>query len=108
MTGENLNGDLIDARFLLPLEEAGADGETRLRDHAGFEFRQEEGKVFVDGLSFCGPAEQLGIDWDWEVVEIEEAADRTLKELFYIPVLMLVALIYPLQMRRKTRLEQGA
>ena len=108
MTGENLNGDLIDARFLLPLAEAGADGETRLRDHAGIEFRQEEGKVFVDGLAFGGPAEQLGIDWDWEVVEIEQAADRPPKELFYIPALLLVALIYLLQMRRKTRLEQGA
>ena len=71
MTGENLNGDLIDARFLLPLEEAGVDGETRLRDHAGIEFRQDAGIVFVDGLAFGGHAEQLGIDWDWEVVEIE-------------------------------------
>jgi TRAP transporter 4TM/12TM fusion protein len=103
MTGENLNGDLIDARFLLPLAEAGTDGETRLRDHAGIEFRQEEGKVFVDGLAFGGPAEQLGIDWDWEVVEIEQAADRPPKELFYIPALLLVACIYLLQIRRKAR-----
>jgi len=103
LTGENLNGDLIDARFLLPLEEAGTDGETRLRDHAGIEFRQEEGKVFIDGLAFGGPAEQLGIDWDWEVVEIEQAADRPPKELFYIPALLLVACIYLLQIRRKAR-----
>ena len=46
--------------------------------------------------------------WDWEVVEIEQAADRPPKELFFIPALLLVALIYLLQMRRKTRLEQGA
>ena len=32
--------------------------------------------MFVDGLAFGGPAEQLGIDWDWEVVQIEQAADR--------------------------------
>ena len=70
------------ARFLLPLEGAGADGETRLRDHAGIEFRQEEGKVFVDGLAFGRPAEQLGIDWDWEVVKIEQAADRQQKSCF--------------------------
>ena len=103
LTGENLNGDLIDARFLLPLAEAGTDGETRLRDNAGIEFRQEEGKVFIDGLAFGGPAEQLGIDWDWEVVEIEQAADRPPKELFYIPALLLVACIYLLQIRRKAR-----
>ena len=65
--------------------------------------------MFVDGLAFGGPAEQLGIDWDWdwEVVQIEQAADRPPKELFYIPALLLVALIYQLQMRRKTRLVQG-
>jgi hypothetical protein len=86
----------------------GADGETRLRDHAGIDFRQDAGKVFVDGLAFGGPAEQLGIDWDWEVVGIEQAADRPPKELFYIPALLLVAFVYLLQMRRKTQLEQDA
>ena len=79
-----------------------------MRGHAGIEFRQDAGKVFVDGLAFGGPVEQLGIDWDWEVVEIEQAADRPPKELFYIPALLLLALIYQLQMRRKTRFEQDA
>jgi hypothetical protein len=50
-----------------------------------------------------GPAEQLGINWDWEVVEIEQAADCPPKELFYIPALLLVACIYLLQIRRKAR-----
>ena len=94
----------------LPLAagRGGADGETRLRNHAGIEFRQDSGKVFVDGLAVGGPAEQLGSDWDWEVFEIEQAADRPPNKLFFIPALFLVALIYLLQMRRKTRLEQGA
>ena len=82
MTGENLNGDLIDARFLLPLAEAGADGETRLRDHAGIDFRQDAGKVFVDGLAFGGPAEQLGIDWDWELSELNRPRIAPLKSCF--------------------------
>ena len=105
MSGENLNGDPVDARFLLPLGEAGADGATRLLDGAGIEFRDEDGNLFVDNLSFGGPAEQLGIDFDWQVVELEVAADRMPKEIFYIPALLLVGGVYALQMGRRRKLE---
>ncbi|MEM8729251.1 MAG: TRAP transporter permease [Pseudomonadota bacterium] len=101
LIGENLNGDPVDARYLLPVGTAGPDGATRLLDGAGIEFRDEDGKIFVDNLSFGGPAEQLGIDWDWEVVELEVPSDRPPKEIFYIPALMLVGLIVLLQRRRK-------
>lgn len=101
LSGENLNGDLVDARYLLPVGAAGPDGETRLLDGAGIEFRDEDGKIFVDNLNFGGPAEQLGIDFDWEVVELDVAADRLPKELFYIPALLLVGGVFMLQMGRK-------
>jgi len=99
--GEDLSGDPVDARFLLPVGEAGPDGATRLDQSAGLSFREEDGKIYVDFMQFGGPAEQLGIDFDWEVVEIEVAADRLPKELFYIPALLLLLLVYVLQMRRK-------
>jgi hypothetical protein len=101
LAGENLNGDAIDARYLLPVGAAGADGTTRLFDGAGIEFRDEDGKIYVDNLDFGGPAEQLGIDFDWEVVELDVKADRPPKELFYIPALLLLLLVWLLQMRRK-------
>ena len=107
LVGENLNGDPVDARYLLPLGVADGSGADRLLNGAGIEFRDEEGKVFVDGLNFGGPAEQLGIDWDWELVELEVPADRMPKELFYIPALLLVLLVYLLQMRRKRNEEEG-
>ncbi|MCV6584769.1 MAG: TRAP transporter permease [Marinibacterium sp.] len=103
LTGENLNGDMIDARYLLPVGDSGADGATRLLDGAGIEFRDEDGAFYVDNLNFGGPAEQLGIDWDWELVELEVKADRMPKEIFYIPALLLVLAIYLLQMARKPR-----
>ena len=99
--GEDLSGDPVDARFLLPVGEAGPDGATRLDQNAGLSFREEDGKIYVDFMQFGGPAEQLGIDFDWEVVELEVAADRLPKELFYIPALLLLLLVYVLQMRRK-------
>ena len=39
LVGENLNGDAVDARYLLPIGAAGTDGASRLLDGAGIEFR---------------------------------------------------------------------
>ena len=110
LVGENLNGDMVDARYLLPLGAPGADGQTRLMNAAGIEFRDEDGKLFVDNLNFGGPAEQLGIDFDWEVVELEVEASRMPKEIFYIPAFLLVGGVYLLQMgrKRKTATEETA
>lgn len=105
MTGENINGDMIDARYLLPLGDAGADGVGRLLAAGGIEFRDEDGKVFVDNLTFSGAADQLGIVFDWEPVGLDVKADRIRKEWFYIPVLVLLGFVYLLQMRRKRELD---
>ncbi len=108
LVGEDLMGEPIDARYLLPLGAAGADGQTRLFDGAGIEFREEDGKLFVDNLNFGGPSEQLGIDFDWELVELEVAADRLPKEIFYLPAFLLLGLVFLLQLRRKRRQPEGA
>jgi TRAP transporter 4TM/12TM fusion protein len=107
LIGENLNGDPVDARYLLPLGDAGADGETRLYDETGIEFRTEGEEIFVKGLRFGGAAEQLGIDFDWQVVEMEIPADRPRKELFYLPALLLVGFVVLIQRRRKSRQEKA-
>ncbi|WP_419740719.1 TRAP transporter permease [Ruegeria sp.] len=105
--GEDLNGDPVDARYLLPLEAAGQDGETRLLEGSGIEFRDKAGTLYVDNLNFGGPAEQLGIDFDWELKELEVEADRLPEEVFYIPAFLLLGLIFLLQMRRKRVQTEG-
>ena len=105
MTGENLRGESVDARYLLPLGPPGADGEARLVDAAGIEFRDEDGRLYVDNLRFGGAAKQLGIDFDWELYEIEVEAERFPEQVFYIPAFMLVGVVYVLQTRRKRRAE---
>ncbi|MEO1110547.1 MAG: TRAP transporter permease [Pseudomonadota bacterium] len=102
LVGENLNGDPVDARYLLPLGNAGGEGAARLLDGAGIEFRNEDGRMFVENVAFAGPAEQLGIDFDWELVELEVPADRMPKEVFYVPAVLLVLLVWALQRRRQT------
>jgi hypothetical protein len=105
LTGENLEGQQVDAKYLLPLGPKGADGEARLLDNAGIAFRDEGGNFFVDDLAFGGPAENLGIDFDWELKELEVPADRPPKELFYIPALLILGIIVLLQRRRLARAE---
>ncbi|SMX29326.1 DctM-like transporters [Pelagimonas phthalicica] len=105
LAGESLEGDLVDARFLLPLGALGDSGEARLTNEAGIEFREEDGKLLVDNLEFGGPAEQLKIDFDWEVVELEVEADRPPQEIFYLPALLLLGLVFFVQRRRKQKTE---
>ena len=107
LQGEDLDGNQVDARYLLPLGAAGGDGVSRLYDGAGIEFREEDGAIFVDNLNFGGPAEQLGIDFDWQLQELEVAADRMPQEIFYIPAFLLLGFIVMLQLRRKRIQEEG-
>ena len=107
LTGENLNGDPVDAKYLLPLGPSGADGASRLLDSSGIEFRDEDGQIFVDNLNFGGPAEQLGIDWDWELVELEVPADRMPKDIFYLPAALIVLVVFLLQRRRQPKTEEA-
>ena len=85
---------------LLPLGASG-DGEARLRD-AGLEIRVEDDKVFADNVMFDSDAQKVGIDFDWEVVNLQADADRPPKHLMFIPAFALLALIAWLQRRRKS------
>ena len=60
---------------------------------------------YVDNLAFGGELQKKGIDFDWEVVTIEQPADRMPKEVFYLPALALLALITWLQLGRARKLE---
>ncbi len=105
LVGESLDGSPVDSTFLLPLGDKGPDGAARLMDAAGIEFRDEDGTYYVDNLQFGGPAEQLKIDFDWEVAGIQVPADRLPKEIFYIPALLLLGIVVVLQRRRSRALQ---
>ncbi|MEL6600003.1 MAG: TRAP transporter permease, partial [Pseudomonadota bacterium] len=71
LEGENLDGDFVSSTFLMPLGEKGAEGADRLFTAAGLEFREEDGGIYVDSISFGQAAEQAGIDFDWQLTGIE-------------------------------------
>ncbi|MCW8884653.1 MAG: TRAP transporter permease [Motiliproteus sp.] len=105
VSGLNIEGDEISKTVLLPLGEA-ADGETRL-SNAGLMLRNEDEKVIIDMVTFGSPAQDLGLDFDWEIEQILVKAERPPKQLVFIPALALLALLAVGQRRRKPKAEQG-
>ena len=69
--------------------------------NAGLELRDEEGKVLVDNVVFGSPAQDVGIDFDWEIINVQVEADRPPKQLMFIPALILLGFVGMLQYRRK-------
>ncbi len=97
--GEDIEGREIDKVVMLPLGAAGS-GEDRLLE-PGLELLIEDGKVIVDNVVFGSTAERQKIDFDYEVASVQVPADRPLRQLFYIPALLLLGLIVMLQRRRR-------
>ena len=100
--GETLDGDIESKVVPLSLGVKG-EAEARLYDEAGIAIREEEGSILIDDIAFGGPAEQAGIDFDWEIKSVMVPADRMPKELFWIPALVLLGLIYLLQRGRRSK-----
>jgi len=103
--GEKLDGSEYKKVLSLPVGE-GSDGAEKLAA-IGFETRVEEGKVFVDMVTFASMAEKSGLDFDQEIVSVEVPNDRPPKQLMFIPAFALLALIYRLQ-RGRLKKEKAA
>jgi hypothetical protein len=105
MTGFTFDAKEVSSTYLLPLGAADADGFTRLSRSAGLELVERDGAVIVDLLTFGGFAEKMGIDFDWTVTVtvIDVEAERMPKEVFYIPALLLLALVSFIHRRRLIR-----
>ena len=99
--GETLDGKFVQKTVLLPLGKTG-DGEERLRE-AGLEVRTEDGKVLADNVMFGSDAQNVGLDFDWEIVSLQVEADRPPKHLMWIPALLLLGGIAWLQLRRRAK-----
>lgn len=103
LEGMTLDGDFVSSTFLLPLGDTGPAGSARLEQAAGLTLVERDGQIIVDLIAFGGQAEGMGIDFDWTVTQLEVAADRMPKELFYIPALLLLAMIALVQRSRADR-----
>jgi TRAP transporter 4TM/12TM fusion protein len=98
--GETLEGDLVDKVVMLPVGEP-APGKERIEMVAGLELREEDGKMLVDNIVFGGPAEKQKIDFDWEIVDVQQKADTPDKRWFYIPAILLLLVVWKTQSARR-------
>lgn len=102
VSGETIDGDFVKKIVELQLGD-GPDGAARLED-AGLMLSISGNQVMVDMVGFDSPAQKAGIDFGWEIHAIERAADRPPKQLVYIPVILLLAALAGLQLRRRREL----
>ncbi|RMF17224.1 MAG: TRAP transporter fused permease subunit [Gammaproteobacteria bacterium] len=102
--GETIDGDLVEKIVELPLGPK-ADGEARLA-YAGLTLREDEGRMVVDLVDFDSFAQKAGIDFDWEVLEVEKELDRPDKQWMYIPALLLLGVVF-LSQRSRIRREEA-
>jgi len=73
----------------------------------------DDGKVLVDNATFDSKAQAAGFDFDQVITQLLVPASQPSKFLFFIPALVLLALIFLLQRRRRDTqspaiAEQGA
>ncbi|MBI4184100.1 MAG: TRAP transporter permease [Proteobacteria bacterium] len=99
--GPNFSGQTVNKVVLLPLGANGPSGAERLKKAAGLTLAQRDGKVMVANIDLNSPAQQWGMDFDWEIQEVQVEAERPDKEWFYIPGLLLLGLVVFAQRRRK-------
>lgn len=100
VVGETLEGDAVDKVVMLPVGAPGP-GIERLQNAAGLELREENGKLYVDNIVFGGAANKQGIDFDWEIADVQQKADTPDKRWFYIPAILLLIIVWKAQARRR-------
>jgi len=92
-------GDPVTLTMIIDVGDE-ADGAARLEAY-GLEVRIDGDKLFVENAEFDSKAQIAGFDFDQEIKIVLAPNDQLQKQLFYIPALAFLWLIYMLQTRRK-------
>ncbi|TPE54153.1 TRAP transporter fused permease subunit [Maribrevibacterium harenarium] len=100
--GESLDGRWIEKTVDLPLSDDEMAND-RLFNGAGLEFRVEDDKVYIDNLAFGSVAEQMKLDFDWEITGFDVENQRPAKEWFFLPAFAIVLWIMRRQKRRNPK-----
>lgn len=99
--GEKMNGDGYVKTVMLQIGEE-PTGEERLAS-IGIETREEEGRIFVDNVVFSSAAEKANIEWDQEILNIQQKAPRPPKQLMFFPAMLLFYLVWFSQRKRSIK-----
>ena len=97
--GEDAVGDPREFALLLPVPD-GPTGEARM-EKLGLLTYEENGKLLIDSVTFGSPAAEAGLEFDQEILLVRAPTDRWVKELMWLPGLLVFALVIWLQRRRR-------
>lgn len=104
VSGQNAGGDDVETTVVLPLGAKG-DGASRL-EGAGIRIIQKDGKTIIDDVitaDLQGKPTAAGtakLEFDMVILSAEVPQERMPKQLFYIPAILLLVLVWGLQRRR--------
>jgi TRAP transporter 4TM/12TM fusion protein len=101
VSGYDLNGEEVVRRVMLPLGDSGP-GRERLTE-AGLGLMLFGEQVSVSFVRFGSPAERLGLESGSRVTAVFVPADRPAPEWFFVPALLLLAIVARNQQRRSSR-----
>ncbi|GHC17609.1 TRAP transporter permease [Aidingimonas halophila] len=99
IAGEDDFGAPMETYLLVPVPE-GDTGEERL-ENLGLELLNEDGRTIVDMIQYGSEAEDLGFDFDQEIMQVQAPVDTWPKELMWIPAFLVFGGIVLLQLRRR-------
>ena len=96
--GENDVGEVVVFTALLAVPDK-PTGAKRLEAY-GLELLIEDGNVIIDNAAFDSAAQKAGLDFEQKILTVMAPADQPLKQLLFIPALLLLGLIVVVQRRR--------
>ncbi|WP_332814635.1 TRAP transporter permease [Ramlibacter sp.] len=91
--GTTLEGDEVTKTVAVRLGAAGADGRKRLAD-AGLQLVPLGQEVQIGSVRFGSVARKAGIEQGWDVSAVKVPLDRPTPHWFYLPGLLLIALVW--------------
>jgi len=97
--GSTIEGDDVVKTVAAQLGDAGADGRKRLAD-AGLTVVPLGGQVQIAQVKFGSRAQKAGFEQGWEIATVKVPTDRANPHWFYLPALLLAALVWWAQGRR--------
>ncbi|MBL6953808.1 MAG: TRAP transporter permease [Alphaproteobacteria bacterium] len=96
--GDNDIGEAIVFTALLPVPDK-PTGAERLEAY-GLVLLFEDGTVSIDNAVFDSAAQKAGLDFDQRVLSVMAPADQPIKQLIFIPALLLLGFVVVVQRRR--------
>lgn len=97
--GLNPYGEPTSFVVLVPVPD-GESGAERM-EMLGLQLLEKDGKTLVDMTTFGSPAEELGFEFDQEIVSVKAPVDRWSKEWIWLPGLAIFAFVALSQRRRR-------